>query len=126
MTSLLLDHFYKINTLTKENSSINATITFDVASEIFKGHFPDMPVVPGVCQTQMLSEIFSNAMGADMQLKTAASIKFLSLVDPTKTPQLNLQITYTETTENTYSVSAHYKWEETVFFKFKGIFAAAK
>ena len=126
MTSLLLDHFYKINTLTKENSSINATITFDVASEIFKGHFPDMPVVPGVCQTQMLSEIFSNAMGADMQLKTAASIKFLSLVDPTKTPKLNLQITYTETPENTYSVSAQYNWEETVFFKFKGIFAAAK
>ena len=126
MTTLLLDNFYKINTLTIENGSINATVSFDVASEIFKGHFPDMPVVPGVCQTQMLSEIFTNAMGIDMQLKTAASIKFLSLVDPTKTPQLNLQITYTETPGNTYSVSAQYKWEETFFFKFKGIFAAAK
>lgn len=126
MTTLLLDNFYKINTLTKEDNSINATVSFDAASEIFKGHFPDMPVVPGVCQTQILSEIFSAGLGIDMQLKTAASIKFLSLVDPTKTPQLHLLITYTETPDNAYNVSAQYKWGETVFFKFKGIFAAAQ
>ena len=126
MTTLLLDHFYKINTLTQEDNSINATITFDVDHPIFKGHFPDMPVVPGVCQSQMLNEVLNQALGQYLLLRTAASIKFLSLVDPTKNSTLNLIITYTKTEEGAFNVSAQYKWEETTFFKFKGIFAAAK
>ena len=124
MTSVLLDHFYKIESLQKEEAGVSARITFNVAHDIFKGHFPDMPIVPGVCQTQMLAEVLSQALGTDMQLKSAASIKFLSIVDPTKHPKLDLIITFTRN-DNSYNVSAQYKWEETTFFKFKGIFAAA-
>jgi 3-hydroxyacyl-[acyl-carrier-protein] dehydratase len=124
MTSVLLDHFYKIDSLQKEETGVSARVTFDVAHAIFKGHFPDMPIVPGVCQTQMLAEVLSQALGTDMQLRSAASIKFLSIVDPTKHPTLDLIITFTKN-DNSYNVSAQYKWEETTFFKFKGIFAAA-
>lgn len=123
MTSILLDHFYKIDSLKKEETGISARVTFDVSHPIFRGHFPDMPIVPGVCQTQMLSEVLSQALDADLQLKSAASIKFLSVVDPTKNPTLDLIITFTKH-DDAYNVSAQFKWEETIFFKFKGIFAA--
>ncbi len=107
-----------------EGNSITARVTFDTDHPIFKGHFPDMPVVPGVCQTQMLPEVLSQALKSDLHLKSAASIKFLSIVDPTKNPSLDLIITFTKNEDGAYNVSAQYKWGETVFFKFKGVFAA--
>jgi len=124
MTSILLGHFYKIDTLQQEGNTITATVTFDIDHPIFKGHFPDMPIVPGVCQTQMLAEVLSQALKTDLHLKSAASIKFLSVVNPTKTPSLDLIITFTKNEAGAYNVSAQYKWGETVFFKFKGVFAA--
>jgi 3-hydroxyacyl-[acyl-carrier-protein] dehydratase len=83
-----------------------------------------MPIVPGVCQTQILAEVLSQALKTDLHLKSAASIKFLSIVDPTKTPSLDLIIIFTKNEDGTYNVSAQYKSGETVFFKFKGVFAA--
>ena len=124
MTSILLDHFYKIDTLLVDGNNITSTVTFDIDHPIFKGHFPDMPIVPGVCQTQMLSEVLNQALKTDLHIKSAASIKFLSIVDPTKTPSLDLIITFTKNDDSTYAVSAQYKLGETVFFKFKGVFAA--
>jgi 3-hydroxyacyl-[acyl-carrier-protein] dehydratase len=126
MTVLLLNHFYKIDTLQKENNSISATITFDTGHPIFEGHFPDRPIVPGVCQTQMLTEVIDQALSLNLSLKSAASIKFLSVVDPTKNPSLNLIISFVKTQEDSYSVTAQYKWDDTIFFKFKGVFAAGK
>ena len=126
MTAILLDTFYTIDSLQKEGNTISATITFDTDHAIFKGHFPDMPIVPGVCQTQILGEIFSQAMGQDFQVKNAATIKFLSVVDPTKNPSLNLTITFIKNEDSSYSVAAQYKWQETIFFKFKGVFEAAE
>jgi 3-hydroxyacyl-[acyl-carrier-protein] dehydratase len=125
MTALLLDHFYKVDQIKTENDSISATVTFDIDHPIFKGHFPDMPIVPGVCQTQMLGEILNLALHQYLHLKSAASIKFLSVVDPTKNKALNVVITFTKIEGSQYNISAQYKWEDTVFFKFKGIYAAS-
>lgn len=124
MTAILLDHFYKIVSLHKENSTITACVTFDVQHQIFNGHFPDMPIVPGVCQTQMLGEVLNQALSADLQLRNAATIKFLSVVDPTITPSLDLTINYTRNDEGAYNISAQYKCGDTVFFKFKGSYAS--
>ncbi len=126
MATILLDHFYKINALSKEDNSITATVTFDVEHPIFKGHFPDMPIVPGVCQTQMLGEVLSLAYKLDFSLTSAASIKFLSLVDPRKNGTLDLIITSVKNDIGSYNVSAQFKWDETIFFKFKGIYAATE
>ena len=124
MSAILLGNFYKIDTLEMGDGSVIAQVTFDVAHEIFKGHFPDMPVVPGVCQTQMLGEVLSEALGGEVKLKSAASIKFLSVVDPTKHPTLKLTISYKITDDGNYNVSAQYTWEDAVFFKCKGIYTS--
>ena len=125
MSAILLDHFYRIDSLEKSEGKVEATVTFDRDHVIFQGHFPDMPVVPGVCQTQMLGEVLGWALGHELQLATATSIKFLSLVDPVKTPTLQLAISYTAAEDVGYQVSAQYMQGETVFFKFKGAFTVS-
>ena len=125
MSTILLEHFYHINTIKTEKGTISAQVTFHVNHPIFKGHFPDMPIVPGVCQTQMLGEIFGEALCKTMRLRNAASIKFLSPVDPNKNPTLDLTISYTIMEDHSYSVSAQYVAHEIVFFKFKGVYIVA-
>jgi 3-hydroxyacyl-[acyl-carrier-protein] dehydratase len=116
MPDLLLDHFYTLDSLNKEGDSITVKVTFHAAHAIFNGHFPDTPVVPGVCQTQMLGEILSRAYGIGFMLSSAASIKFLSIIDPSAA---------TEKSAHTYAVSSQYTWEGKVFFKFKGTYTTA-
>lgn len=125
MSAILLDHFYRIDSLEASEGKVDATVSFDQGHTIFQGHFPGMPVVPGVCQTQMLGEVLSTALGKELQLATASSIKFLSLVDPVKTPSLLLSISYTVAEDVGYQVSAQYSQGETVFFKFKGAFTVS-
>ena len=122
MSAILLDHFYHIDSVHTEGGTISARITFDIAHPIFGGHFPDMPIVPGVCQTQMLGEVLAQSLGRELHLTSAASIKFLSLVDPNKTPSLDLSVNYTAIDNGAYNVTAQYSWNETVFFKFKGAY----
>jgi 3-hydroxyacyl-[acyl-carrier-protein] dehydratase len=125
MPDLLLDHFYTLDSLNKEGDSITVKVTFHAAHAIFNGHFPDTPVVPGVCQTQMLGEILSRAYGIGFMLSSAASIKFLSIIDPSVQPSVIISIAATEKSAHTYAVSSQYTWEGKVFFKFKGTYTTA-
>ncbi len=125
MPDILIGHLYKIDSLTHEGNDIAVQVTFDATHPIFGGHFPEMPVVPGVCQTQMIGETLGYVYHKDFMLKTAGSIKFLALIDPTKTPTINLAITAVKTDDGSYTVTAQYKWEAQVFFKFKGIYSTA-
>ncbi len=126
MPEILLDHFYKINSLDHEDNDLSVRITFDAKNPVFEGHFPGMPVVPGVCQVQILTEVLGKAHSANLQMLSAATIKFLALIDPVVQPQIDLIISVMQKEDGNYSVSAQYKWEEKTFFKFKGVFTAAK
>ena len=124
MQALLLGHFYTIDSAERSDHVITAVVSFDAGHPIFKGHFPDQPIVPGVCQTQMLGEVLSQVLDRELSLSSAASIKFLNVVDPGKNKQLQLTATITAQESDTYHITAQYSWEQVVFFKFKGVYTA--
>lgn len=119
---MLLNDFYTILTSSKEEDVVTATVEFNSSHAIFKGHFPQTPVVPGVCQTQMLSEVLNTFLEKKVQLKKATNIKFLNFVSPNHTPKLNLHIKIDKGENEVLTVTAHYVWEQLTFFKFKGEF----
>ena len=56
----LLENFYKetASTYTSEKSSVfNSIIELNPEHGIYKGHFPYVPVAPGVCLVQIIKEI---------------------------------------------------------------------
>lgn len=91
--------------------------------EIFKGHFPGQPVVPGACMLQMVKEILSDTLGETFQLKKADSLKFLAPVDPRVTDGLQLKISY-KISENGLQVNATLTANEVACFKMQGMVAA--
>jgi 3-hydroxyacyl-[acyl-carrier-protein] dehydratase len=120
--TFLLNDFYTIETSTKtDDSMIEATIKLNAGHAIFKGHFEQMPVVPGVCQTQIIKELLQEELGKNLTLTVGNNIKFTGMIIPTQHPVFNVDLKYTSS-ENQYIVDAQLFFENTIFTKFKGTF----
>jgi len=117
---MLLGSIYNIIESGKEGTTYHLKVSFNPAHKIFEGHFPDLPVVPGVCQTQMLVETLSHLLSRNLEIKHAHHIKFLALLNPVKDNQLNLAIKIEKEEGDILWVSALYSSEAETFFRFKG------
>lgn len=118
---MLKDDFFRIVTLDKGSAAINVVLELNPDHNIFKGHFPGTPVVPGVCMMQMVKEMVEMNTGKSMLLSKADSMKFLVVVDPRVNKVVKIDISY-KTTDETIDVNASLSAEGTVCFKFKGRF----
>jgi 3-hydroxyacyl-[acyl-carrier-protein] dehydratase len=118
---MLKDQLYKVTSIVSEEGNIKATLSIDSTHPLFKGHFPDQPVLPGACQLQMVREVLENALETQLKLIKADNLKFMSLVDPEKIDLLNLNITYKQDDQN-LKVSAIMMTDgTTICFKFQGL-----
>ncbi|MCK4407858.1 MAG: hypothetical protein KAT33_00085, partial [Bacteroidales bacterium] len=121
---MLLNDFLKIieTDYSKYNpSSFKVTIELNNRHKIFKGHFPDNPVVPGVCMIQIVKEILSKLLKKNLHLSEGSNIKFISVIKPEINKILNID--YNIKLENDiFRVNAVISFEERIFFKFKGKF----
>jgi len=116
---MLLGSFYKI--VDAQPMADGYRVQIQIADEhpIFDGHFPQGPVVPGVCQLQMLEEVLTNQTGKNVQLSKAGMVKFLVGIEPVKHRDITMDI-HVQQTDAVYSVNATYYNPQEVFFKFKG------
>lgn len=114
---MLKNDLYTITTFENNTGTVAAAISLNTAHPIFEGHFPGQPVLPGVCMMQIVKELTEAATGKKLFLNDAAQCKFLSMVDPRKTPELQVTIDYKEPGEHTVAIAAVLKSEEAVFFK---------
>lgn len=119
---MLQGNFYTINKSSAEDNTFKLRVEFNAAHEIFKGHFPDLPVVPGVCQTQMLVEILEYMLKRPVQLKYANHIKFLALLNPVKNKEVDIEIKIDKEETDSFWVTAFYTSPQEIFFRFKGEF----
>lgn len=80
-----------------------------------------MPVVPGVCQTQIIKEVLQKELDMDLLMSKGDNIKFTGMIIPTQTPTFLLDLKYKKD-ETNYTVEASLFFENTIFTKFKGTF----
>ena len=66
---------------------------------VFKGHFPGFPVVPGVMMIQTIRDVLRNYFNQKITLKTARDIKFVSLITPTDSEDLQIDIEFRRNSE---------------------------
>ncbi len=91
---MLKDTFYKIVDFKKEGNSVHTTLKLNEQHVIFKGHFENQPVVPGVCLIQITKEILSYSLNKKLQITQADDIKFLQMINPKESSLLEIKITY--------------------------------
>ncbi len=120
--TFLLNDFYTIENQTLlSEGKISVTVLFNANHPIFKGHFEQMPVVPGVCQTQLIKEILQEEIKRNLVLSKGINIKFMAMIVPQKHPKVLLEIAY-KTESDIYSVDAKLFFDDIIFTKFKGEF----
>lgn len=118
---MLLNDFFTLNGLQVSGADIAATIIIDPAHKIFEGHFPGQPVVPGVCQMQMLKEIMEMVTEKKLDVVKAYDMKFLAVIDPSKNSQVSVSIKYAEDPSGELQVTGSLFKDELQHFKFKGL-----
>lgn len=119
--SFLLNDFYSIDSIVTSETTISATVSLNKQHAIFKGHFEQMPVVPGVCQTQMIKELLQEELKTSLILTKGNNIKFTGMIVPTEHPKVFVEINY-KTENKEYLAEAKLFFENTIFTKFKGTF----
>lgn len=123
---MLLNNFFTIqeesSTEVSGKSIITAQICIDKKHSIFEGHFPNQPIVPGVCMIQIIKEILEKHRNQKLYFTTGSNIKFLSMINPEVNSTLNVEINYNNS--NPDDVDAKLFLGEIIFFKVKGSFSS--
>jgi len=117
---MLKEPIFKVLSLSNEDNSVTAVLEIDQVNEIFNGHFPDQPVVPGACMLQIVKEVLADALKVSLRLVKADNIKFLSLIQPSAQP-LQLNIAY-QLTDSDIKVNSTLSSGENTYMKLQGMF----
>jgi len=123
---MLTNSFFHILNQETGDNQLQVAIRFDSAHPIFEGHFPGQPVVPGVCMLQMIKELLQDVTSEKLFLSQAASCKFLNVIDPLRTPEVNITISYNRIDNGGWDVTATIAKETMTFLKLKAVFAITK
>ena len=112
---------YQINNLTCTESSFTAEITFNPAHQLFSGHFPGQPIVPGVVLVEISAAVMSRVIGKSLIVKEASVIKFLKVIDPTINPVLLLDGLIVKEDDGKFKADLSFYAGSIIFAKLRGI-----
>lgn len=115
---MVLKDFYKILSEEKiSDSKYNITILVNEKHEIFKGHFPGNPIMPGVCMIQIIKELTESITAISLMIQTLSNVKFMALINPEATPELRLELDIVTTEEQLVKVKNTTYFNDTVALK---------
>lgn len=72
---------YTIKKIAEEENQYIFSFVLNANHCIFKGHFPEQAVLPGVCQLEIVQSVLS-FVKPNYSLCKAKSIKFLKIIEP--------------------------------------------
>jgi len=119
---MLLQDFYTFQIQNTDDSQVVASVVLNKDHDVYKGHFPQIPITPGVCQVLIIKELLSHVLGKSLQMLKSRDIKFLSMHNPTNEEALDVTINYQNISDTTISVNALISSNVTKILKFNGEF----
>ncbi|MBL7931247.1 MAG: 3-hydroxyacyl-ACP dehydratase [Bacteroidia bacterium] len=124
MSTTLLDNFYKETSSTfSETNQENfiSEIAINPEHPVFKGHFEQVPIAPGVCLIQVIKEILAEKFKKELFMSHGDNIKFLAMINPRETTNLSISFSVKQS-EGFLDVTASYTHAGISYVKFKGKF----
>lgn len=82
----LLNSFFSIKEQTNGAGGIIFKVELDKEHFIYKAHFPENPITPGVCIIQMAQELMELVTGKELVLDTVANVKYIQVISPVEDP----------------------------------------
>ena len=103
---MLRHYLYEAQQAVSEGGTTDVVVTLLPECEIYRAHFPGMPITPGVCLVQIAKELIEDIEKCRLHISQAKDIKFISIVTPGDTPQLH----YSLTPQDSVAEAGETKW----------------
>ena len=120
---MVLKDFY--NVLSEEktgDSKYSITILINEKHDVFKGHFPGNPIMPGVCMIQIIKELTAAITKSTLIIQTLSNVKFMALINPEVTPELRLELDIITTEDDLVKVKNTTYFNDTVALKLSNVY----
>ena len=115
---MVLKDFYKILSEEKTgDAKYNIRILVNANHEVFEGHFPGNPIMPGVCMIQIIKELTESITKSSLMIQTLTNVKFMALINPETNPELRLELDITTTEDDLVKVKNTTYFNDTVALK---------
>ena len=111
-----------ISTEDTENGFVSEVETMP-SHIIYKAHFPENPITPGVCIIQVAGELLERKINRKIWLKTVKNVKFLSVLIPEEGKKIRYNFTNLVEEENGCKVQVAVSDDATVYAKISLIFS---
>jgi len=122
---MLLDNFFYILELHSEEQKLRTLLRIDRHHKIFNGHFPAIPIVPGVCMMEMIREIIEKYFDRKLMVNAADNVKFLAVINPVEHAEVQADIDYENLKDGGLKVNATIFAGDLIFFKLKATLQSA-
>lgn len=116
---MLIQDFFKITGCVREGATLKAAIVIDKTHPIFDGHFPGLPVVPGVTMMEMIREAVQHHQQAKYFVRAADNMKFLTVINPNERTEVEAHIQVLAESDTAMEVNASLAAEGVTYFKMK-------
>lgn len=119
---MLLDYYYSIKSQQKTEHGVLFDVTLLPECSVYEGHFPGMPIAPGVCNIQMIKECVERITGRRLLLESIVQCKFTTMITPQQHRELQIIINLTESEDIRLKVIAMIGHNNMDYITFKGEF----
>lgn len=118
---MLLNDFFHIRDI-QNGDKYTIAIELNAKHQIFNGHFPNNPITPGVCLTQMLKESIEQITKKKLMLVNGSNLKFMAVLNPEQHPNATITVNLKGKGDELVHADGSISAGETTFFTFKGSF----
>lgn len=94
---MLLNNLFIQEYQTLNDHTLETKLNLVKNHSIFKGHFPEQPVLPGVCMIQVNKELLEEHLKLPLMMNTSKQVKFLHVVNPLEMEYVLSKISWKET-----------------------------
>ena len=90
-------------------------VALDKDCFIYKAHFPNNPITPGVCMVETALELLEDLTGKQLEISEAKNIKFLHILSPIENPQADFVFTSVQDNEDTVKAKVNVVKDDKTF-----------
>ncbi len=118
---MLIKELYSIQSFTETDGSVEASVKLNKDHEVFKGHFPGNPIMPGVCTIQLVKELTEKALDKELFLSVVSNVKFMAIINPAKNEILQVVLNISQE-DGAVKVKNTVSYDDTLALKLSATF----
>ena len=119
----LIDDLFILDATRDTENGFEADLHANPSHLIYKAHFPENPITPGVCIIQIAGELLEKKINRKVYLKTLKNVKFLSVIIPVEGKKIKYIFSNVAEVENGCKTQVTVSDEGTVYAKISLIFS---